>query len=251
MKKERTDLQQLWASFSKDVALAFLKRVIHPDMTLGQLGKALAFAHVQPHLAQLHLKQVVQGDELAAPTMAKVGALPAPAPTAVALPSPVGVKTPVLLAAPVVRRRRHHETQRVEEVLVAILGDQQAPMATPTLAAEADRRLPGCSAQAIGAVLRSLEKRSILTADRSRPRGWRLKRQGRRVPEPLVIRKASAASVAPPPAATVAVVSPEPARMAPAAAKQGGATVALLSQAEIQLAAEQLRKKFFAPSKTG
>lgn len=170
-------LESLWHEGSKDIAVAFLRRVISADITLEQLVKALQFEQVHAHLEGLALKdilpQVVQSLRPAVAMQAR--------PIAAQIQQ---VKAP---------RRKRRSADEVSALRDALMGRLQAAVGSVTTSHLRDVLSNGghsVDLLQLGRLLATLEQEGYVTCLGGKPKGWRLKPQGRRAPEPLVIRKA-------------------------------------------------------------
>ena len=102
-----------------------------------------------------------------------------------------------------------------------------AGLSTPELSDLLQRQGFSIDTATANLILKNMEVAGQITGDMGRPRTWRLKNQGRQTAEPIVIRKAQDRQAEPAPAPATS-------------------TSTLLSQAEIQSAANTLRERFFA-----
>ena len=200
-------LSALWQEGARDFAVAFFKRAIHADLTLAELAATLQFDSVQSELANITMRQVL-----------------APAPSAPLAPQVAAKKVPETNRG---QRRDKRQTEKIKSVLMESLRSVNAGLSTPELSDILQRRGFSIDTATANLILKNMETAGQITGDMGRPRTWRLKNQGRQNAEPIVIRKAQdrAAEAMPAPAA---------------------ASSTLLSQAEIQSAANTLRERFFA-----
>lgn len=172
----RARLTSLWNEGSKDIALSFLKRAVRHDMTLQELVHALQFPEVRDHIAGINLDDVLpraaQGPQLA-PQLAK---------HATGLPRPEKVA-----------RRKRRSSDEIASLRDALIGRLQAAVGSVTTSHLRDVLSNGghdVDLLQLGRMLATLEEEGYITCLGGKPKAWRLKPQGRRAPEPLVIRKA-------------------------------------------------------------
>ncbi len=203
-------LSALWQEGARDFAVAFFKRAIHADLTLAELAATLQFESVQCELANITMRQVLSS--AAAPTAAP--------------------QTATVVAKKVVetnrgQRRDKRQTEKIKAALMEALKSVSAGMSTPELSDLLQRKGFSVDTATANLILKNMETAGQLTGDMGRPRTWRLKNQGRQSAEPIVIRKAQDRNAAP-------------------AAAPAMSSSTLLSQAEIQSAANTLRERFFA-----
>lgn len=237
------ELAELWRASSREQSLAFLRETVGANLTLGDLIKILDFEHIQANLHTIRLRDI-----LTKPRPVAVQQVP----TAQRDAGPSGAAVASVTAIDPPRRRNkgrrdRGQTQRVEALVRQKLQDAAGELATDMLAQGVFASMPNVASSTVALVLKGLERQGIVVGDRSRPRRWRLKVQGRRVPEPIVIRKAAAQEPAAPVAAAM-VAAAETAEVPTAPAREAK-PVALMTQAEIQAAAARLRERFFATGK--
>lgn len=204
-------LSDLWQEGSRDVAVAFFRRAIHGELTLAELAATLEFSAVKGELKNITMRQVLTLPQIETPTMQ-------------ARP-----EVQKIAATSKGQRRDKRQTEKIKHVLLDALKSVGAGLSTPELSDMLQRKGFGIDTATANLILKNMEQTSLITGDMGRPRTWRLKNQGRQVPEPIVIRKAQDRTAE---------------AVTPAAAPQ--AQVSLLSQAEIQSAAATLRERFFA-----
>ena len=175
-------LTELWNEGSKDIALAFLRRALSHTMSLDELAHALQFAEVRNHLAEIQLDDVLPALAQSAPPRSLHQAAAAPA------------------AEPFVAeksRRRRRSSQEISELRDALMGRLQAAVGSVTTSHLRDVLSNGghdVDLLQLGRMLAALEQEGYITCLGGKPKAWRLKPQGRRAPEPLVIRKAQPAA---------------------------------------------------------
>jgi hypothetical protein len=172
----RERLTSLWNEGSKDIALAFLRRALTQEMTLEELASALQFSQVHDHLAALTLDDVL------------------PRAPVVAQPASVAARpTPRAAAAPKNTRRKRRSSDEISALRDALMGRLQAAVGSVTTSHLRDVLSNGghdVDLLQLGRMLAALEQEGYVTCLGGKPKAWRLKPQGRRAPEPLVIRKA-------------------------------------------------------------
>ena len=204
-------LSALWQEGARDFAVAFFKRAIHADLTLAELAATLDFESVQSELANITMRQVL-----------------APAPTPAAAPqAPQQVVAKQDTETSRGQRRDKRQTEKIKSVLMDSLRSVNAGLSTPELSDVLQRRGFSIDTATANLILKNMEIAGQITGDMGRPRTWRLRNQGRQSAEPIVIRKAQDRS---------AEATPAPST----------SSSTLLSQAEIQSAANTLRERFFA-----
>lgn len=171
-------LTELWNQGSKDIALAFLRRALSHTMTLDELAHALQFTEVRNHLAEIQLEDVLP----ALVTQAPVNRQP-PAAAAPVAEQQIPEKS----------RRRRRSSQEISLLRDALMGRLQAAVGSVTTSHLRDVLSNGghdVDLLQLGRMLAALEQEGYITCLGGKPKAWRLKPQGRRAPEPLVIRKA-------------------------------------------------------------
>lgn len=173
-------LTSLWNEGSKDIALSFLKRATHYGMTLQELVHALQFPEVHGHIADLTLDDILPKRQ-ASPQLA---------------PKPLNAAPNLRQAAGQTRRKRR-SSDEISALRDALMGRLQAAVGSVTTSHLRDVLSNGghdVDLLQLGRMLASLEQEGYITCLGGKPKAWRLKPQGRRAPEPLVIRKAQNAS---------------------------------------------------------
>lgn len=173
----RERLTSLWNEGSKDIALAFLRRATSQDMNLEELAHALQFPQVRDHLQELTLDDV-----LPTKVPALVHVAPATRPTA-----------RIVNTAPKPTRRKRRSSDEIAALRDALMGRLQAAVGSVTTSHLRDVLSNGghdVDLLQLGRMLAALEQDGYITCLGGKPKAWRLKPQGRRAPEPLVIRKA-------------------------------------------------------------
>lgn len=171
-------LATLWQQGNRDIAISFLKRAIGADMTLDQLAKALQFPQVREHLHTVGLRDILAPAQPAAPAASS-------ARHASTVPK-----------ARKKQRRRRRGAAEVQALKDAVIGRLQAAVGavtTPHLCEVLAKGGHDVDMLQMNRMLNSLEAEGYVACTGGKPRGWRLKPQGRTAPEPLVIRKAAAA----------------------------------------------------------
>ena len=246
-------LAEMWQESSRDFALKFLRDAVDSHMCLQDLSRVLDFEHIRGELHSIRLREVVGGARVRTVT-------PAPAPEP---PPPQGSEVATILS-PRRRnkvRRGREQTVRIEELVRDALQGKGNELATDEVAKIVRAHAQDVEMNAVALVLKGMEKHGLVVGDRSRPRRWRWKMQGRRIPEPIVIRKGAVqapvvAAAAPQVAAggmggsaRPAVVMTAEEQPAPVAAVDTDKPVALMTQAEVEAAADRLRERFFSTHK--
>ena len=172
----RDRLTSLWNEGSKDIAVAFLRRATHYDMNLQELATALQFEEVRDHISELNLGDILphkpQAQEVKAAAARPVRSQPKPA-----QPS----------------RRKRRSADEIAALRDALMGRLQAAVGSVTTSHLRDVLSNGghdVDLLQLGRMLAALEQEGYVTCLGGKPKAWRLKPQGRRAPEPLVIRKA-------------------------------------------------------------
>jgi ribosomal protein L12E/L44/L45/RPP1/RPP2 len=169
-------LNSLWNEGSKDMAIAFLRRVINVDMTLEELARALQFSEVRGHLEGMQLQDILR--QAPKPMLHTV-------PAAAALPQAA--------TGPAKTRRKRRTPEEIAALRDALMGRLQAAVGSVTTSHLCDVLSNGghdVDLLQLGRMLATLEQEGYVTCLGGKPKAWRLKPQGRRAPEPLVIRKA-------------------------------------------------------------
>jgi hypothetical protein len=172
-------LSQLWQEGARDIAISFLKRAIHPELTLAELETILRFDAVSPELDSICLRDVLAPARAAASS--EVGAVPRRV-----AQSPAGPR------APRAGRRSPEQTEGMKQMLIATLEAKSSGLTTPQLCDKLQAGGFKADAPTATLLLRSMETEGVLLSDNGRPKTWRLKNSGRRVPAPMIIRKAPA-----------------------------------------------------------
>ena len=240
-----TQLTQLWESNAREFALRFFRQAIHPQLLLSELEAALNYEAAKGQLECIKLGEIL--DVPAAPKAAPAAAAPAAAPE-----RPQGRPPAAVAKAP---KRARQSTEKMQHVVLRALQEERDGLSTPKISQAIASEISGADPARTIAILRHLEQGGQVVGDRSRPRIWQLKNPGRRVPEPIVIRKAAVVEAesearSEPMGPAVPAASLSPVGAAPATgAVNGDAPATLLSQAEIQRAAAQLHDRFFAGHK--
>ena len=201
-------LSALWQEGARDFAVAFFKRAIHADLTLAELAATLQFDSVQSELANITMRQIL-------------------APASATPPQAAPVVAKKVAETNQGQRRDKRQTEKIKSVLMDSLRSVSAGLSTPELSDLLQRKGFSIDTATANLILKNMETAGQITGDMGRPRTWRLKNQGRQTAEPIVIRKAQDRNAEPPPAPATS-------------------TSTLLSQAEIQSAANTLRERFFA-----
>lgn len=168
-------LATLWEQGNRDIAISFLKRAIGANMTLDQLAKALQFPQVREHLHTVGLRDILMP---AKPTA------PAATSQAHAMATPKAKNK---------QRRRRRGTAEVQALKDAVIGRLQAAVGAVTTPHLCDVLAKGghdVDILQMNRMLNSLESEGYVACTGGKPRGWRLKPQGRTAPEPVLIRKA-------------------------------------------------------------
>ena len=176
-------LSQLWQEGAREIAISFLKRAIHPELTLAELETILRFDAVSPELGRICLRDVLAPARPAA--RSEVSAVPRK------------VAPPASPRVPRAGRRSPEQTEGMKQMLVATLEAKSSGLTTPQLCDKL--QVAGFKADAPTAtlLLRMMESEGVLQSDNGRPKTWRLKNSGRRVAAPMIIRKAAPPSEAP------------------------------------------------------
>jgi hypothetical protein len=178
-------LNTLWNQGSKDIAIAFLRRVMASEMTLLELRAALAFPHVRPHLDNLLLGDILARAPVAPERASERTAAAAGSSQARAAAAPARASA---------TRRKRRSPEEMEATRQALMGRLQAavgPVTTSHLRDVLNNGGHSVDLLQLGRMLAALEQDGYITCLGGKPKAWRLKPQGRRAPEPLVIRKAS------------------------------------------------------------
>lgn len=174
-------LASLWHSGSHDVAVAFLRRAIHLDMSLRDLAQALSFEHARDHLANIRLGDVLRRSQsVAAPQPAQAAATPG-ASAARSAPAKVKVRR---------KRRGSDEMAALRELVLERLRSAIGGTTTSHLCDVLRNGGHDVDALGINRILKQLEEQGYVTCLGGKPKGWRLKPSGRTAPEPMQIRKA-------------------------------------------------------------
>ncbi len=245
-------LQTLWKETIHSKNIAFLKRALSTDISLQDLLAVLRFDALTIDRRSVTLREVLRAQPLALPTPARnldVG-------TAAAQPQPL--RQPPAAPPPRTRRRRH-QTSRMKDVLLAAIRAADEGIRTHELSDKLEKEgFEGVGTATTNIILKALEGAGMVVSNNSRPKVWRAKVQGRRMPEPIVIRRpAELRVVSPADGGVAAKISAQDAvagATSMAAAAQAAVAAAasaeaphteLLSQAEVAAAAALLRKRFF------
>lgn len=169
-------LASLWQEGNRDIAISFLKRAITPSMTLAELAQALEFPQVREHLDDIGLTDIfVQKSVAQQPRQ--------PARTS-------GETAPR-------KRRSAAEMQALRDAVMERLQVAVSPTTTQHLCDVLEKAGHDVDLLQINRLLNGLEADGYVLCTGGKPKGWRLKPQGRTAPDPLVIRKASASSPTP------------------------------------------------------
>jgi hypothetical protein len=175
-------LSQLWQEGARDIAISFLKRAIHPELTLAELETILRFDAVSPELKSICLRDVLAPARAAASSEANA--------------VPRKAAQPAHPRAPRAGRRSPAQTEGMKQLLVTTLEAKSGGLTTPQLCDKLQTGGFKADAPTATLLLRSMETEGVLLSDNGRPKTWRLKNSGRRVPAPMIIRKAAPLSEA-------------------------------------------------------
>ncbi|RYF12766.1 MAG: hypothetical protein EOO77_16890 [Oxalobacteraceae bacterium] len=148
-------------------------------MTLDQLAHALQFPQVREHLHTVDLRDILT------PTR---GIAAAPSATSENVTSPQRPQKKL--------RRRRRGASEVQDLKNAVVARLQAAVATVTAAHLCEILNKGghdVDLMQMNRLLSALETEGAVSCTSGKPKGWRLKPQGRTAPAPLIIRKAAAA----------------------------------------------------------
>jgi hypothetical protein len=241
-------LAQLWQHTLRDQSLAFLRRAFAAEMTLNDVLTVLQYPELKLDKSNVSLRDVLQ----ASPAPAAEFTAPAARPAAAAAPAPTPAPSPAVFraAAPVPRtRRRPEQTAAIKEKLLQALRAADNGLRTHELADVLEKEgFANISTATTNIMLKTLEVDGLLQGNHSRPKVWRAKIQGRRVPEPILIRRPTELRVVPEAAAVEAPAAvPTQTHLAevPKPANSEGRATELLSQTEVTAAANLLRERFF------
>ncbi len=169
-------LTSLWNEGSKEIALGFLKRATSYDMNLQELAHALQFVEVRDYITELSLDDILPQRSV-----------PQPAQSDAHKPMRA-VQKPVQKT-----RRKRRSSDEISALRDALMGRLQAAVGSVTTSHLRDVLSNGghdVDLLQLGRMLAALEQEGYITCLGGKPKAWRLKPQGRRAPEPLVIRKA-------------------------------------------------------------
>lgn len=147
-------------------------------MTLRELAQALAFEHANTYLDDIHLRDVLS------------------APSEGAAPAGVEVTAPAEAASERARRRRRGPKE-MEALRDMVLERLRASMGSTTSSHLCEVLANGghdVDALQMNRLLSQLEEQGYVTCLGGKPKTWRLKPAGRTAPEPMQIRRASAAA---------------------------------------------------------
>lgn len=214
-------LQGLWQQGARQVAIDFFRRALSLNLTLQEVLGAIQFTPVHEHVATITLGDVLSDSHATKPS-----------PGASKVDRPRGGH-----AARKKRKRRNpRQLQQLRDLVLKHLaaGDGSAP--TTAILAKLQHAGVNLALSKAHSMLKALESAGLVESDSGRPKLWRLKMQGRRVPDPVIIKRGTATPQHNPKMADGAATGGRP------AAREG----ALLSQTEVQAAAEALRARFFA-----
>lgn len=169
-------LASLWQEGNRDIAISFLKRAITPTMTLAELAQALEFPQVREHLEDIGLTDIF---------------VRRPATPQASQPA-----QPVVSKAPR-KRRSAAEMQALRDTVMERLQAAVSPTTTQHLCHVLEKAGHEVDLLQLNRLLNGLEAEGYVVSTGGKPKGWRLKPQGRTAPDPLVIRKAAANSTSP------------------------------------------------------
>lgn len=178
-------LQTLWTSGTQEVAVSFLRRAVHLDMSLRELAQALAFEHATAYLDDIRLSDVLRRSQTEALQVAPSAASPTTAETK---------------AEPERARRRRRGPKEIEALREMVLERLRASMGSTTSAHLCEVLANGgheIDALQMNRLLGQLEEQGYVTCLGGKPKAWRLKPAGRTAPEPMQIRRAAAAATVP------------------------------------------------------
>jgi ribosomal protein L12E/L44/L45/RPP1/RPP2 len=171
-------LAALWQQGHREIAVSFLKRAIGADMTLEQLAHALQFPQVREFLHTVDLRDVLTPTRAAATTPSN------------AAESVIAARRPQKKP-----RRRRRGAAEVQDLKKAVLARLQAALASVSASQLCELLNKGgheVDLLQMNRLLSALETEGAVTSTSGKPKGWRLKPQGRTSPAPLIIRKAAA-----------------------------------------------------------
>lgn len=171
-------LHTLWRSGTHEVAVGFLRRAVHLDMTLRELAQALNFEHANEHLDHIRLGEVLRRSQVPAAQPDAQEAAAAAAPAA---------------RAPAAARRKRRGPEELEALREMVLERLRASMGSTTSAHLCEVLRNGghdIDMLQMNRLLNQLETQGYVTCLGGKPKSWRLKPAGRTAPEPMQIRRA-------------------------------------------------------------
>ncbi len=169
-------LSQLWQEGTLEIAINFLKRAVHPELSLAELEAILRFDAVSKELSNIRLRDIL------APSLRP------------AKPETVSERRPAAAAPAATRRqagarRSPEQTEGMKRLLLSVLENKPSGYTTPQLCQKLEKDGFKADAPTATLLLRSMEASGELQSDNGRPKTWTLKSAGRKGAAPMIIRK--------------------------------------------------------------
>ncbi|RYF39123.1 MAG: hypothetical protein EOO38_23760 [Cytophagaceae bacterium] len=172
-------LDEIWTESKVQIVRAFLQRTVSPNMNLSQLLEVLRFSEVQSHLHSVKLGDVVVQVTRTIQKSKTQERLAQKRPSA---------------RKPRRQRRGAREVQRIKDALLTRVQASMGGTTAKHLVDILDKSGTPVDVLLVGRLLKELFSEGLLDCNPGKPNIWRGRIQGRRVPDPMIIRKAERAT---------------------------------------------------------
>ena len=150
-------LSQLWQQGAREVAVSFLRRAVHPNLTLAELELILRFDSVNSELGKIRLQEILTGGEFDSD-------------------GSVNSRLSGEAAQRASRRRSPQQTEEMKGLLLATLEANESGLTTPELGEILNSNGYPSDGPIVTQILRALEADNAVQGNDGRPKTWRIKR---------------------------------------------------------------------------